>query len=393
MNKLIVLIVVIFISVDGKSQNTFPSSGAVGVGTNSPGVLFHVIGSGSNWTSVISNTSNNAIVYLAHGDGNGMYIDPGTNASATNYALRIRKSSTHLFNVSGAGYVGIGTESAVTPLHITGGRTMLGGWNAVATFQSDFPVQVFNSSNSKRGGIGYDYTSAMKFWVNASDTDIVATGISPLSLWNNGYVAVGADFNPSGPATPLHVIGGPVMSGGWNKTMTLESEYPALIFNSDSSKWGGIGYDHSSAMKIWVNGTSSNVAGTGTDALTISNIGNIGIGTASPSEKLSVEGNVSANGVIRSKKMTVTQLGWADYVFDDDYTLRSLDALEKYIGLNKHLPEVPSAKEVGEKGIDLGDTQALLLKKIEELTLYIIEMKKEIAALQSKRNTSVAKKN
>ncbi len=68
---------------------------------------------------------------------------------------------------------------------------------------------------------------------------------------------------------------------------------------------------------------------------------------------------------------------WADYVFHDDYQLRSLEALDKYIQQYKHLPEVPTTKEVNENGLDVADTQALLLKKIEELTLYMIELKKE----------------
>jgi hypothetical protein len=106
------------------------------------------------------------------------------------------------------------------------------------------------------------------------------------------------------------------------------------------------------------------------NALVILNGGNIGIGIASPSEKLSVNGNISA------KKIIVTQLGWSDYVFNDDYKLRSLSSVESFIRQNKHLPEVPSAKEVEDKGISVGDNQALLLKKIEELTLYMIEMNK-----------------
>jgi hypothetical protein len=99
--------------------------------------------------------------------------------------------------------------------------------------------------------------------------------------------------------------------------------------------------------------------------------GNIGIGITTPSEKLSVNGNIKA------KKLIVTQTGWSDYVFADDYKLRSLSSLELFIKQNKHLPEVPSAKEVEEKGISVGENQALLLKKIEELTLYLIEIKKE----------------
>lgn len=99
--------------------------------------------------------------------------------------------------------------------------------------------------------------------------------------------------------------------------------------------------------------------------------GNVGIGTSSPSEKLSVNGN------IRTKKLIVSQSGWPDYVFDSSYSLRSLSEVEKFIAKNKHLPDMPSASEVEENGISVGDNQALLLKKIEEITIYLIQLKKE----------------
>jgi len=104
--------------------------------------------------------------------------------------------------------------------------------------------------------------------------------------------------------------------------------------------------------------------------------GKIGIGTTTPSEQLSVNGN------IRAKKLIVSQTGWPDYVFDSSYSLRSLSELEKFIAKNKRLPNMPSAKEVEEKGISVGDNQVLLLKKIEELTLYIIQQGKEIEMLK-----------
>lgn len=104
----------------------------------------------------------------------------------------------------------------------------------------------------------------------------------------------------------------------------------------------------------------------GINRLRINVDGNVGIGTTVPTEKLTVNGNIKA------KKVTVTQTGWADYVFDKDYKLMSLQDLSKYIEQHKHLPEIPSAKEIESNGVDVGTNQALLLKKIEELTLYII---------------------
>lgn len=100
--------------------------------------------------------------------------------------------------------------------------------------------------------------------------------------------------------------------------------------------------------------------------------GNVGIGTKNPTEKLSV------NGKIRAKEIKVESGPWPDYVFKKDYKLPSLSDVEKHINEKGHLPEVPSAKEVEEEGIALGANQALLLKKIEELTLYLIELKHEV---------------
>jgi uncharacterized small protein (DUF1192 family) len=82
-------------------------------------------------------------------------------------------------------------------------------------------------------------------------------------------------------------------------------------------------------------------------------------------------------------KVNVTLTDWPDYVFENDYQLLSLTELEKFIQTNKHLPGVPSASEVEINGADVGNTQAVLLKKVEELTLYIINLRKEIETLKS----------
>ncbi|MEX6690311.1 tail fiber protein [Danxiaibacter flavus] len=99
--------------------------------------------------------------------------------------------------------------------------------------------------------------------------------------------------------------------------------------------------------------------------------GNVGIGTTTPSEKLSVNGN------IRCKKVIVTQTDWADYVFDSSYNLPSLESISSYIKENKRLPEMPSASAIERAGHDLGEVQTLLLKKVEEMTLYILQLKQE----------------
>lgn len=113
---------------------------------------------------------------------------------------------------------------------------------------------------------------------------------------------------------------------------------------------------------------STNVVGA---QLYLKTTGNVGIGTTSPTEKLSVKGK------IRAQEIKVELADWPDYVFAKDYHLPSLQETEQHIKDKGHLPGIPSAEEVKANGIDLGEMNAKLLKKIEELTLYLIEMKKE----------------
>lgn len=80
--------------------------------------------------------------------------------------------------------------------------------------------------------------------------------------------------------------------------------------------------------------------------------------------------------------MVKLQSNWPDYVFEPDYKLLGLDELRAFIKQHKHLPEIPSAKEVEENGVSVGEMNALLLKKIEELTLHMIELKGEIDSLK-----------
>ncbi|NQX43178.1 hypothetical protein SAMN05421820_11593 [Pedobacter steynii] len=98
--------------------------------------------------------------------------------------------------------------------------------------------------------------------------------------------------------------------------------------------------------------------------------GNVGIGTNVPKERLSVNGN------IRAREVKVESGNWPDYVFKKDYNVLSLNEIENHIQEKGHLPGIPSAKEVKEKGLDLGEMNAKLLEKIEELTLYLIKENK-----------------
>lgn len=110
----------------------------------------------------------------------------------------------------------------------------------------------------------------------------------------------------------------------------------------------------------------------------ITKTGNIGIGTETPDTKLAV------NGTIHAREVIVDLVGWPDYVFQDDYNLMSLEELEKSINKNKHLPNIPSACEIENNGIQLGQMNKKLIEKVEELTLYIIQLNKELQEVKNK---------
>ncbi len=111
----------------------------------------------------------------------------------------------------------------------------------------------------------------------------------------------------------------------------------------------------------------------GTPRMLIDRSGRVGIGTSTPDEMLTV------NGKIHAKEVIVALTGpLADYVFEQDYRLKPLHEVEQFVKTNKHLPGIPSAAQVEEKGLSMGEMQNKLLQKVEELTLYIIEQQKQI---------------
>ena len=136
--------------------------------------------------------------------------------------------------------------------------------------------------------------------------------------------------------------------------------------------------------------------------------GRIGICIAPDANaRLNIDGNIFSNGKIAIGTTDITKIGsyslavngdaifnkvrvklyasWPDFVFADNYALRPLTDVERFIKANKHLPDVPSENIINKDGIDLGSTQAILLQKIEELTLYAIEQNRQLQ-LQQKNN-------
>ncbi|MGJ1448148.1 hypothetical protein ACR79S_15110 [Sphingobacterium spiritivorum] len=198
---------------------------------------------------------------------------------------------------------------------------------------------------------------------------------------NRGYVGIGT----SNPQTQLEV--GPPSSDvsagifhstgaqSWGHVLALVTDNgfdnPKLLFSyRNKAKQWAIGGGHSSnSFSIWEDGGDGVYgSGFGNARFTILPEGNVGIGTDVPTEKLSVKGN------IRAKEIKVETANWPDYVFEEDYRLTPLTEIETFIKANKHLPDIPSAQKIAEDGLSVGEMNKLLLKKVEELTLYMIEL-------------------
>jgi hypothetical protein len=142
------------------------------------------------------------------------------------------------------------------------------------------------------------------------------------------------------------------------------------IVNRDWTKAFAVMKSTTENITLWGNGCASFM-------------GNVSIGTTD-----FFQAKFTVNGNIRAKEVLVTLDGWSDFVFNENYELTPLNELEAQIKSEGHLPNIPSEAEVKESGVNLGEMQAKLLQKIEELTLYVIDQNKRIEKLE-KENTEL----
>lgn len=276
--------------------------------------------------------------------------------------------------------VGIGTETPEAKLDIN-----FGGEPKTIKF-IDFPNNL-NSMNSALRFSWYNDNSDIGI-IRGGSTNILGLGFrfngdEKMRLTSSGSLGIGTD----NPTSKLEIAdsGGATLSITTNRINgtevaplkpTLEflgyANYKKARIEATEQTYA----THGSKLSFFVNdGASENSL---KEMLTINQSGNVGIGVVNPQNKLDV------NGMVHAKEVKVDLNGWADFVFEKNYNLPTLEEVEKHISDKGHLPNIPSEKEVLENGLSLGENQKLLLQKIEELTLYSIEQNKQLK-LQSEQ--------
>jgi len=320
----------------------------------------------------------------------GVTIGPWNNPSAY-----IRNSD---------GYFGIGVEEPTSRLHVLDGGIRHGGTGEINIDANGLIGGRFKILDNGNIGVGTDTpNSKLDIFGNSGNTTnlILSANYKDSYRWRlkteyRGY-AIDLDFTVSDSDDTEETLlklsrstsnrpefqflnNALVINNG---IVGMGTETP--ISNSRLDVIGGIAVAgqralDSDATKIWVgdlaggDGLRKLILRAGDqDRLWINEDGKVGIGTSSMgNHKLAVEGTIGARAI------KVEASGWSDFVFNDDYKLRSLEETEQFIEQNNHLPEIPTEAEVIEDGINLGEMDAKLLQKIEELTLHLIEVNKMV---------------
>lgn len=325
------------LTIQAAPKLTINPAGQVGIGTTSPGHLLHV-----NGGDLFVQSSTGLIRFGYNGSNEWQLATTGGGADLRWYTTTDGGSS-------------------ITPRHYfsQNGNVGLGGFSGVGTPQGRLDV------------IGSGTTSSTSTFLLRN-----SVGDTLLRMRDDGRMGIG--YNGSSYGRVLNLGG-----AGINFYLANEAAFGGAIFPTDTS------------LVIWSNSGSNNYVSIQPSW------GNTGIGTYTPNAKLHLNGamliggnsagiatgySLSVDGKVIAEEMRVQlSTSWPDYVFGDDYKLMPIEDLEKSIRQNRHLPNIPSAAEVtAEKGFDLGDMNRRLLEKVEELTLYIIQLKKENKTLEQR---------
>lgn len=408
-----------------------PATNNVGIGTNSPQASLHVFATnnspsvlvensasssaafpGINLTNYAGATSGHAFINFSNASGSkatptalngllGSLIFSGHNGTNFSQAARIEVYSKNTFTTSSTPtYMTFSTTTPNTNIYSEKMRITAEGFVGIGAavprgkFDVDGPGDIYLSDEVNAGSNQSLYLPGHIFiapfgggnvsYLQARRADNSGTSELSLRTMNNGalseamYIQGDGDVGIGTTSSPYKLE----INGTKQEMLKVKSSsHSAVIIESTgtgvnpylclakqgANKWSLYNDYYTDALFFASgNGGAENLR------MAINANGNVGIGTSdTKGYKLAVAGKMISEEVV-----VKLQGNWPDYVFEKNYNLPTLTELEAYIKVNKHLPEVPSACVVEENGVNLGEMNAILLKKVEELTLYVIEQQK-----------------
>ncbi|MDW7694040.1 hypothetical protein R9C00_04745 [Flammeovirgaceae bacterium SG7u.111] len=320
------------------------------------------------------------------------FLDPNN----TWYSMGIDVSNNRAFSLN----MGSNLNSSQFVM-LPNGQTGLGIANPthLLTLKSSRPQIAFHDLNGKAAAIEFNEIhnqirfQKLKNSGTSHDKDLMIIDA------NTGRVGIGIDY----PMHPLDIEGSFRMGSRDNsiKNSKLIIDGPNAIPNANEKINREISFEYLAAGKAkirsyrggswdtyleFMTSEGSNSGGEPKVRMHIAGDGKVRIGE----DNLNISNNdyklFVETGIISEKVKVALKSGWSDFVFDENYALPSLSEVESFIQENNHLQDIPSAKEVEENGINLGEMDAKLLQKIEELMLYTIEQEKKIEGLEQKNS-------
>jgi len=358
----------------------------VGIGTLSPAQDLDIVDSTSSAFLIIRSlggpgyagifidkdqATNNSYIVWQQGSANKWFTGLIKN---NDYAIsKTHTSADGTFIIKESGNVGIGTTYPGANLEIknTGDETELRISRSNTTYASK--LTFYTGTDYKWRLIAGSGSENLYLSRGSGNT----TGNLCL-MHNGGNVGIGT----SSPLGVLHVHDGVSQNTTVYITSKATNDSSTLFFGEGTSATLGMFWQYDGyydEMELWGRSGGTDY---GPHLLVKRNTGNVAIGgTFASGYKLSVDGKI-----ICEELRVDLSTGWPDYVFGKDYKLMSLKELDTFIQTNGHLPNIPDAEEIQESGLEVGEMQRLMMEKIEELSLYIIQQQKEIEELKKQIN-------